>query len=253
MLSDAMQYFHGTGTSAFGPITTTAKTGFTGSIAISGVLTITAGPAGGELLVGDSLTGPNIATTLGPTIVSGITAITAANGVGTYTVSYPQLSASATINATPALLGDLLVVGATSQQSNCEIDFGAPNPGTASPFISGFPSLTEKGYSYPPEVVGDGGIPFGVHIVVSGPVYGNLLTSIAFNVETGAATGATTIIATRSLTIAQLQVQGAHYWIPVPGNSVLEFLRWNAVNTPANNGYVGSIYSWWGPKAGGEQ
>ena len=253
MLSDAMQYFHGTGTSAFGPITTTAKTGFTGSIATSGVLTITAGPAGGELLVGDSLTGPNIATTLGPTIVSGITAITAANGVGTYTVSYPQLSTSATINATPALLGDLLVVGATSQQSNCEIDFGAPNPGTASPFISAFPSLTEKGYSYPPEVVGDGGIPFGVHIVVSGPVYGNALTSIAFNVESASTTNATNIIATRSLTIAQLQVQGAHYWITVPGNSVLEFLRWNAVNTPANNGYVGSIYSWWGPKCGGEQ
>jgi hypothetical protein len=253
MLSDAMQYFHGTGTSAFGPITTTAKTGFTGSIATTGVLTITAGPAGGELLVGDSLTGANIATTLGPTIVTGITAITAANGVGTYTVSYPQLSTSATINATPALLGDLLVVGATSQQSNQEIDFGAPNPGTSNPFISAFPSLTEKGYAYPPEIVGDGGIPFGVHIVVSGPVYGNSLTSIAFNVETGAATGATTIIATRSLTIAQLQVAGAHYWIPVPGNSVLEFLRWNAVNTPANNGYVGSIYSWWGPKAGQEQ
>jgi hypothetical protein len=119
--------------------------------------------------------------------------------------------------------------------------------------ISAFPSLTEKGYSYPPEVVGDGGIPFGVHIVVSGPVYGNSLTSIAFNVESGSTTNATNIIATRSLTIAQLQVQGAHYWIPVAGNSVLEFLRWNAVNTPANNGYVGSIYSWWGPKCGGEQ
>jgi hypothetical protein len=252
MLLDAMQMFHGSGTSAFGPITSTAKS-FTGSIATTGVLTITAGAAGSELLVGDSLTGANISTANGPTIVTGITAITAANGVGTYTVSNPQLSASATILATPALLGDLLVVGATSQQSNLEIDFGAPNPGTSNPLISAFPSLTEKGYSYPPEVVGDGGIPFGVHIVVSGPVYGNSLTSIAFNVESGSTTNATNIIATRSLTIAQLQVQGAHYWIPVAGNSVLEFLRWNAVNTPANNGYVGSIYSWWGPKCGGEQ
>jgi hypothetical protein len=185
--------------------------------------------------------------------VTGITAITAANGVGTYTVSNPQLSASATILATPALLGDLLVVGATSQQSNLELDFGPPNPGTSNPTISAFPSLTEKLYSYPPEVVGDGGIPFGVHIVVSGPVYGNSLTSIAFNVESGSTASATNIITTRSLTIAQLQVQGAHYWIQVPGNAVLEFLRWNAVNTPANNGYVGSIYSWWGPKCGGEQ
>jgi hypothetical protein len=252
MLLDAMQMFHGSGTAAFGPITSTAKS-FTGSIATTGVLTITAGTAGSELLVGDALTGANISTANGPTIVTAISAITAANGVGTYTVSNPQLSASATILATPALLGDLLVVGATSQQSNLELDFGAPNPGTSNPLISAFPSLTEKGYSYPPEVVGDGGIPFGVHIVVSGPVYGNALTSIAFNVESGPTTNTTTIIATRSLTIAQLQVQGAHYWIQVPGNAVLEFLRWNAVNTPANNGYVGSIYSWWGPKCGGEQ
>ena len=252
MLLDAMQFFHGSGTSAFGPITSTAKS-FTGSIATTGVLTITAGTAGSQLLVGDALTGANISTTNGPTIVTAISGITGANGVGTYTVSNPQLSSSATILATPALLGDLLVVGTTSQQSNLEIDFGAPNPGTSNPLISAFPSLTEKGYSYPPEVVGDGGIPFGVHIVVSGPVYGNSLTSIAFNVESASTTNATNIIATRSLTIAQLQVQGAHYWITVPGNSVLEFLRWNAVNTPANNGYVGSIYSWWGPKCGGEQ
>ena len=252
MLLDAMQMLHGSGTTAFGPITSTAKS-FTGSIATTGVLTITAGTAGSQLLVGDALTGANISTTNGPTIVTAISGITGANGVGTYTVSNPQLSSSATILATPALLGDLLVVGTTSQQSNLEIDFGAPNPGTSNPFISAFPSLTEKGYSYPPEVVGDGGIPFGVHIVVSGPVYGNSLTSIAFNVESASTTNATNIIATRSLTIAQLQVQGAHYWIPVPGNSVLEFLRWNAVNTPANNGYVGSIYSWWGPKCGGEQ
>ena len=252
MLLDAMQFFHGSGTAAFGPITSTAKS-FTGSIATTGVLTITAGTAGSELLVGDALTGANISTTNGPTIVTAISGITGANGVGTYTVSNPQLSSSATILATPALLGDLLVVGTTSQQSNLEIDFGAPNPGTSNPLISAFPSLTEKGYSYPPEVVGDGGIPFGVHIVVSGPVYGNSLTSIAFNVESASTTNATNIIATRSLTIAQLQVQGAHYWIQVPGNSVLEFLRWNAVNTPANNGYVGSIYSWWGPKCGGEQ
>jgi hypothetical protein len=251
MFLDAMQFFHGSGTAAFGPITSTAKS-FTGSIATTGVLTITAGTAGSELLVGDQITGANIAAGT-PCIVTGITAITAANGVGTYTVSAPQLSTSATILANPNLLGDLLVVGATSQQSNLEIDFGAPNSGASIPFIPAFPSLTEKGYSYPPEVVGDGGTPFGVHIVVSGPVYGNSLTSIAFNVETGAAAGATNIIATRSLTIAQLQVAGAHYWIPVPGNAVLEFLRWNAVNTPANNGYVGSIYSWWGPKCGGEQ
>ena len=251
-LTDAVSYFHGTGSSASGPITSTAKS-FTGSIATTGVLTITAGAAGAQLLVGDVIAGVNIATTT-PCVVTGITAITAANGVGTYTVSAPQLSTSATITATPPLMGDLLCVGATSQQSNMELDFGAPNSGATFPWISAFPSLNEKGYTFPPEVVGDGGVQFGVHIVITGPVYGAATVgSIRFDVETGAATGATTIIASRTLTTAQLQVAGAHYWIPVAQVSVLEFLRWNATITGTVNGYVGSIVSWWGAKCGGEQ
>lgn len=248
-ITDAVQYFHGAGTSGTGPLTSTVKS-FTGSIATTGVLTVTAGAAGAELLVGDVLTGANI---VGSCVVQTITAITAANGVGTYTVSNPQLSTSATILASPALIGDLLVVGVTSQQSNVEIDFGPPSAGLSSPFLAAFPSLTEKGYTFPAEVVGDGGVQMGVHIVITGPVYGNSLTSITFNVESASTTNATTVIASRLLTIAQLQVAGAHYWIPVSGVSVLEFLRWNAVNAPANNGYVGSIVSWWGPKTGGEQ
>jgi hypothetical protein len=173
MLTDAMQYFHGTGAAAFGPVTNTA-----------------------------------------------------------------------------GVLGDALCA-AGSQYSNLEIDFGAPSTGSAFPYITAFPSLAEKGYTTPPEVVGDGGIPFGVHIVVGSAF--NTLTSILFNVVSAATTAATTpIIAARSLTLAQLAVVGAHYWIPVPPVAVLEFLRWDAVLT-GSDPTLGTIYSWWGPKTGAEQ
>ena len=250
-VTDAVAYVHGTGTSASGPLTSTAKS-FTGSIATTGVLTITAGAAGAELLVGDILTGANIATTT-PCVVTSITGITAANGVGTYVVSAPQLSTSATILATPALIGDLICVGVTSQVSNLELDFGAPNTGASYPWLPQFPSLAEKGYTFPPEVVGNGGVDWGLHILITGPVYGNSLTSIKFDVESNSTTQATTVIASRTLTIAQLQVAGAHYYIPVSGAAVLEFLRFNATNAPANNGYVGSIVAWFGIRQGGEQ
>ena len=253
--SDALLYLHGSGSSAGQPVTSTAKS-FTGSIAVTGVLTITAGAAGAELLVGDLLAGANIATTLNgvptPTIVESITAITAANGVGTYVVSYPQLSNSATITATPPLIGDLISVGAVSQYSNLEIDFGAPNTGASYPWLPQFPSLTEKGYSFAPENVGQGGIEMGVHIIITGPVYGNGTTGARVDVTTAATASATTVITSRTFVIAQLQVQGAHYFIPVPMADVLEFLRFNWVNIGAANGYVGSIIAWFGPRVGGE-
>lgn len=251
-VTDALLMLHGSGASVSGPITSTAKS-FTGSIAVTGVLTITAGVAGAELLVGDVLTGVNIATT-SPCVVAGITAITAANGVGTYTVSAPQLSNSATILAAPPLQGDLIGVGAVSQESNLELDFGAPASGGSYPYLPEFPSYTEKGYTFPPEVVGDGGVEMGLHIVMTGPFYGAAtLATVRVDVQTAATTAATTIIASRTFTIAQLQVQGAHYFIPVSMAAVLQFLRFNWTHAAAVNGYVGSIIAWFGPKTGGEQ
>jgi hypothetical protein len=49
-----------------------------------------------------------------------------------------------------------------------------------------------------------------------------------------------------------MQVQGAHYFIPISGFAVQQFLRWNATNAAAVDGFVGSIVSWFGPKTGGE-
>jgi hypothetical protein len=93
----------------------------------------------------------------------------------------------------------------------------------------------------------------GLHIEITGPFYGAAtLASIRFDVLSGAASQATTIIASRTLTLAQMQVQGAHYFIPLSGFAVQQFLRWNATNAAAVDGFAGSIVSWFGPKTGGE-
>lgn len=249
-VTDALMYLHGSGTGAYGPVTSTAKS-FTGSIATTGVLTITAGAAGASLNVGDVITGANI---VGNTVVTSVTAITAANGVGTYKVSNPQLSTSATILAAPPLQGDLISVGAVSQESNLEIDFGAIASGQNYPWLTEFPSLNEKGYVFPPEVVGDGGVEMGLHIIITSGFYGAAtLATVKIDVQSDPTTQATTIIASRTLTVAQLQVVGAHYFIPVNLVAVKEFLRFNWTNAAAVNGFVGSIIAWFGPKTGAEQ
>ena len=104
-------------------------------------------------------------------------------------------------------------------------------------------------------MVGFGGVDSGVHIIVTG--YVNNLTSINFEVCTSAATNATynstgNPIASRSLTLAQLQVVGAHYFIPVPGSAILEFLRvYMALTGTAAT--AGTAVMWFGPRVGGEQ
>lgn len=250
-VTDALLTLHGTGATYSGPITSTAKS-FTGSIATTGVLTITAGASGAALLVGDVLTGANIA--VNPCIVTGITTITAAVGVGTYTVSAPQLATSATILASPPLLGDLCgATNATSAYSNLELDFGPPLAGTTSyPYLSAFPSLTEKDYTFPPEVVGAGGVQVGLHIMITGPFYGNATATVLVEVASDATTAATTVIASRTFTVAQLRVQGAHYFIPVNPMQVKEFLRFNWTNNTGYT-YVGNIVAYFGPVTGGCQ
>lgn len=159
---------------------------------------------------------------------------------GTGTTAYGAITLSA------GVYGDALCA-AGSQYSNLELDFGTGAGGGP----VGFPSTTEKGYTFPPEVVGDGGVEFGLHIQVC-QVF-NTLTSILFNVVTAATTAATTpIIAARSLTLAQLAVAGAHYFIPVNFAAVLEFLRFDAVLT-GSDPTTGTIIAWFGPKTGGEQ
>lgn len=158
-------------------------------------------------------------------------------------------SAFGPVTNNSGVYGDTLCY-AGSQFSNLELDFGPPLTGAAYPYLPAFPSLTEKTYTFPPEVVGDGGVEMGVHIVVGSAF--NTLTSILFNVCSAATTAATTIIAARPLTLAQLEVVGAHYFIPVSGAAILEFLRFDAVLT-GSDPTTGTIISWFGPKTGGEQ
>jgi hypothetical protein len=143
-----------------------------------------------------------------------------------------------------------IIMQSGSEYSALEIDFGALASGSSSPYLPEFPSLTEKTYTDPPEVVGQGGADMGVHIVV-GAVF-NTLTSASFNVASAATTAATTVIASRVLTLAQLEIAGAHYYIPVSGNAVLRFLRFQAVLT-GSDPTTGTISAWYGPRVGGEQ
>lgn len=246
-VTDALLYVHGGGTSGLGPITSTANVIGSGSQAgtILTVTTVTSGQFGiGQVLSGTGVLPNTVITALG----------SGSGTAGTYTVSQSSTVAPGTvITATPNTLGD--AIGTASGYSNVEIDFGAPATGGAFPYLTQFPSLNEKGYTFPPEVVGGGNVEVGLHIVIGGPV--NNVTSISFQVVTSAATNALFTaagnpIAARTLSLAQLGIAGAHYFLPVNFSSVLEFLRvYMALTGTAAT--AGTATMWFGPRTGGEQ
>ena len=168
-------------------------------------------------------------------------------------------SAYGPITNNSGVLGDALCTNG-SAYSNLELDFGAPQSATSYPYIGTFPSLAEKGYTFPPEIVGDGGVEFGLHIQIEqafAATTGNSITSIQFQVCTGATSGALysnapNPIAARTLSGTQLAVAGAHYFVPVNMVACLEFVRFYAALT-GSNAYSGTLLSWLGPKTGGEQ
>lgn len=243
--TDSLVYLHGTG-GTMGPITSTANVAGSGS-QTGTILTVTTLTTG-QISVGAIVSGTGVP----------VNEYVVANGsgsgtAGTYTVSASSTVAPATaLTFSPATMGDTL---GGSGYSKLELDFGAPNTGAAWPYLPQFPSLTEKGYSFPPEVVGQGGTDFGVHILIESAF--NNLTSYNFEVCTSSATAALYTaspnpIASRTLTLAQMQVVGAHYYIPVSGAAVLEFLRWYAALTGTAD-TAGTLVSWFGPRVGGEQ
>lgn len=247
--SDALLYVHGTGSSA-GPVSS-AATSLTG-VSQSGT-TLTYTVASGQVIPGQTY----LLAGGAPTVTNQVTItaiLTGSGGSGTATVNVSQTVTTTTASGSPAIVGDAF--GASgSQYSALELDFGAPNSGAAYPWLPQFPSLTEKGYTFPPEVVGAGGFEFGLHIIVCSPF--NTLTSVNFEVCTSAATAALfnaspNPIASRVLTLAQLQVSGAHYFIPVSPASVLEFLRFYGAVT-GSNPTLGTIVAYFGPRLGGEQ
>jgi hypothetical protein len=245
-VTDALLMLHGSGSSVSGPITTTKKV-FNGTI-VGTTLTVNSATTG-ALLVGDIISGVGVTAN---TVIVAILGVTAALGVGTYTVSNSQAVGPIAMTASPDLQGDTISVGAPSAYSNLELDFGVPASGSVYPFLPEFPSATEKGYAFPPEVVGAGGVEMGLHILMTGPFYGNATATVQVDVCSDATTAATSIIASRTFTVAQLRVQGAHYFIPIQLAAVLEFLRFHWTNN-TGNGYVGNLVAWFGPRTGAEQ
>jgi len=247
--SDAVQYLHGSGSSS-GPLTSTAKT-LTG-VSQSGT-TLTYTVATGQLMVGDTVVLAGGGYTTQNVVVLAI--LTGAGLTGTAIVHVSQTVTTTTATAYPNLIGDAFIFG-TTNYSNLELDFGAPNPGISYPWLPQFPSSVEKAYTFPPEVVGQGGTEFGVHLLVTAPF--NTFATVTFSVLSAATADpvigtAANIIASRPFSLAQFQVQGAHYFIPVPGSAVLEFLRWYAALTSGSANTAGALVSWWGPRTGGEQ
>ena len=246
--SDAVLYFHGSSGTLGSPLTDTVNA-LTG-VSQSGT-TLTYTVATGQVTVGQVIILAGGAPTVSASVT--VTAILTGSGLtGTATVNPSQTVTSTTGTAYPDTKGD--AVGASgSQYSNLELDFGAPSSGVAYPWVPGFPSLTEKGYTFPPEHPGSGGTDFGVHIIITAPFNNaNGFTGLTFDVCTASHTAALYTdspnpIASRVLSLAQLSILGASYFIPVPQSAVLEFLRWYAV-VGTGDPTTGAIVSYWGPR-----
>ncbi len=168
----------------------------------------------------------------------------------------PVTDALMALHGTPATPSNIFTsTSATGDQSDYTLDFGAPVSGSAYPYLTEFPSIEEAGYTFPPEVVGDGGVEQGVHLIISTAVTaGSGMTAGNVIVSAGSANTLGTVLIQRQLTLAQLAVVGAHYFIPVPGaaRAAYEFLGlyFQAVTYAAG---AGTGYAWYGPKTGGEQ
>lgn len=161
-------------------------------------------------------------------------------------------SAFGPISYAAGIYGDsFLYAGAA--YSALELDFGAPGSASSYPYISQFPSLTEKGYTNPPEVIGVGGVPWGLHIQIMSAFNASLTSSVitVCSSATTAATYSSNAIATRTLTIAQMAVVGACYFIPVNPYQVLEFNRFYGT-AAGGNPTTGTILAWYGPICGSE-
>ena len=165
-------------------------------------------------------------------------------------------SAFGAISYASGIYGDSLC-RAGAAYSALELDLGAPGSASSWPYVSQFPSLTEKGYSASgytqAEAIGAGGVPWGLHIQVMSAF--NTLTNIVFYVCSAATTAATysaNEIARRTLTLAQLAIVGAHYIIPVNPTQVLEFNRFYADDSAGSNPTLGTIIAWFGPRTGDE-
>ena len=158
--------------------------------------------------------------------------------------------------AATGVWGDAICYAA-SQYSNITLDFGAVGIATSWPYVSQFPSRTEEAYPAAGYSIAEmiaTGVPWGLHVQIMSAF--NTMTSISFEVCSTASTTVDPVIATdiiagpRVLTLAQMQVLGACYFIAVDVERVLRKLNFYAtlVSTQPT---TGTICAWFGPKFGG--
>jgi hypothetical protein len=164
----------------------------------------------------------------------------------------PVTDALLALQGTPSTPSNIFTTYAGPQYSDDEIDFGVAADGSTTPYLVEFPSRTEKGYTFPPEQPGNGGVEMGVHVIIGAVLVPGSMTAGSIGVYTSASSSATTSIASRAFTLAQLAVAGAHYFIPVPGMAVLRYLRIGFSPTTAVC-TSGTAFCYYGPRAGGEQ
>ena len=163
----------------------------------------------------------------------------------------PLTDALLWIHGTPATPSNVFT-STSSDYSDNEINFGTPSTGSTYPYLPEFPSSYEKNYTLPPEVVGNGGVEMVLHLVISAAIVAGSASAAIVNVVSAATSSATAIIASRTLTLTQIEQAGAHYFIPVPMTAVLQYLRANFLGVTANV-TSGTAFAWFGPKTGGEQ
>ena len=157
-------------------------------------------------------------------------------------------------NTSTGFYGDA-ICAAAHQYSNITLDFGAPGSAATYPYVAQFPSVTEQAYAaagYSQAETFGSGINWGLHIQVMSAF--NTLVSLGIYVNTGASSDptytSTCIAGPRTLTLAQLNVLGACYFIAVDPARVLRYLNFYALltTTPPT---TGTIIAWFGPQCGG--
>ncbi len=88
---------------------------------------------------------------------------------------------------------------------------------------------------------------FGAHIVIEN-VYAGINSGINILVKTGNAVACATTLIARLLTATQMKVKGAHYFVPIPPNSLLRCARLQYYPVSENSaGAVGALSAWFGP------
>lgn len=96
--------------------------------------------------------------------------------------------------------------------------------------------------------VGKGG-KFGAHIVIT-QAYTALNSGINIRVLHGAATSPDTVLVSRLFTQTEMGVLGAHYFIPIPPSTFLQYARLKHAPV-SENGTLGKIQAWFGPDVDG--